>query len=670
MRHSLIPLLVALVTAFSSLQADPVEKEPVRIALKWFYQYQFAGYIMAKEKGFYDELGLDVTLIERDPGKNHIMEVINGNAEYGVADSSILLYRARKHPVKLVSTIFQHNAMVMIAKRESGIISPYEMKGKRISYQEGVDDAIFTTMFEYAGITTNDFTKLPMDFSYEKLIDGEIDVIAAYITDQPYWIRKRGIELNIINPLSYGIDLYGDNLFTTEQEINRHPERVEKIRQATIKGWKYALAHKEETVNVILKKYKPSLDFDQLMYEAQTTERLISPEHVKLGYTSQDRFYIIANVYRNVNIPYKALEKAVNTLIYDPDKDDSNLTLYLYIILIAGLLGLLITSLLYINNRRLQKLVIQRTKELELSQQEALEYANSKAKFLANMSHEIRTPMNAILGFVDQLAKGEEDSNRKKQFKIIKNSGQTLLTIINDILDFSKIESGKLDIDIINVNTENYFHDIAANFKETSQNKHINFEFNVDDDFPQCIVIDPVRLSQIIFNLLSNAMKFTPEFGTVTFNVQYNTQKQALYCSVRDTGIGIAKENIGKVFNAFDQEDSSTTRNFGGTGLGLSISSQLVKMMNGELKLHSVQGEGSHFFFEIPVQTCHSEPQSSSPAETIETEGLTFSGRILVVEDNKTNQMLMGIILDDFGLEYDVAENGVEGFEAIKKRAL
>lgn len=344
------------------LHAAPDEK--IRINLKWFYQYQFAGMIMAKELGYYAQEGLDVTLVERNPDKDHIMQVIDGEAEYGISDSSLLMYRAKGYPVKIVSSIFQHNAMVLIAKTESNIVSPYEMKGKRVSYQEGIDDAIFGSMFHFANITPKDFIKIPMDFTYERFISDEIDVIAAYITDQPYWIEKRGYNVNIINPLSYGIDLYGDILFTTDREVIEHPERIEKVKRATLKGWKYALEHKEETIATIRSRYKPSLSHDQLMYEAKATERLIAPKFVALGHTSIDRFKMIAEIFSQMNVPDDALKKAVNELIYDPLDDYNAFEHYLKLLVIAIAVILIAVFLLYLNNKRLQKMVDRQTLEL------------------------------------------------------------------------------------------------------------------------------------------------------------------------------------------------------------------------------------------------------------------------------------------------------------------
>ncbi len=187
-KKNTLNLFALLLLLSLPLFANEKPLEKVSIQLKWFHQYQFAGVIMAKEKGFYEQSGLDVTIKERDPKKNNILQVINGDSEYGMADSVILRYRAEGHPVKVLATIFQHNAMVLISKKESGIVSPYEMKGKRISYQEGLDDSIITSLLSFANIDKDDYIKRPMDFSHMDFIRGDVDISEAYISIEPYWM--------------------------------------------------------------------------------------------------------------------------------------------------------------------------------------------------------------------------------------------------------------------------------------------------------------------------------------------------------------------------------------------------------------------------------------------------------------------------------------------------
>ena len=300
-------------------------------------------------------------------------------------------------------------------------------------------------------------------------------------------------------------------------------------------------------------------------------------------------------------------------------------------------------------------------KELRDSKILAESANKSKSEFLANMSHEIRTPMTGMLGFIERLLKDEKDSERLRQLKVIENSGQTLLAIINDILDFSKIESGKLELESFPLNIQELCQNSADMFLSLTSAKNITLHKLINENLPSCIMGDEIRLKQVIFNLMSNAIKFTINGGSISLQVYFNEETQTIYIAVVDTGVGIAKENLEKIFEAFSQEDVSTTRKFGGTGLGLSISSQLVRLMGSEIKVESKVGEGSKFYFEIPVEICTHESDLIR-VDTSEdlTKSRIFNGHILVVEDNKTNQMLMSMILDDLNLTYDIANNGAE----------
>ncbi|WP_188108603.1 PAS domain S-box protein [Sulfurimonas lithotrophica] len=306
-------------------------------------------------------------------------------------------------------------------------------------------------------------------------------------------------------------------------------------------------------------------------------------------------------------------------------------------------------------------------KELIQAKTDAEDANRAKSEFLANMSHEIRTPMNAILGFVEQLSKNEKDSKRLEQFEIITSSGKNLLNIINDILDLSKIESGKMDIEAHPSNLKKLLNELKSLFEILTLKKEQKLNFNIDKNLPKCLIIDPIRINQIIFNLLSNAIKFTPQNGTIILEVEYIEQTKKLKCSVKDTGVGIAKENLNKIFNAFNQEDSSITRKFGGTGLGLSISSKLLALMDGELNVTSTLGEGSTFSFEISAPLCK-EAINNTVKNTIKSKVSSFKANVLIVEDNKTNQLLLGMILEESNITYEVANDGIEALNMFKDK--
>lgn len=253
--------------------------------------------------------------------------------------------------------------------------------------------------------------------------------------------------------------------------------------------------------------------------------------------------------------------------------------------------------------------------ELQKAREAANAAAKMKGEFLATMSHEIRTPMNGVLGFTSLLSQSGLNEQQKKYLDIINTSAQSLLGIINDILDFSKLESGKLELDYSSVNPHIEFDKIARIFTAMTVDKNITFEIKVDPLISECIRVDLLRIQQIVSNLLSNAVKFTPKDGSIVFFVErlgQVGQKSKIRLGVRDTGIGIAPEHKQKIFEAFSQADSSTTRKFGGTGLGLSISSHLVSLMGGQLMVESEEGQGSEFSFEIDVNQCHAEHPLSS----------------------------------------------------------
>ena len=293
-----------------------------------------------------------------------------------------------------------------------------------------------------------------------------------------------------------------------------------------------------------------------------------------------------------------------------------------------------------------------------------------KEQFLANMSHEIRTPLNAMLGFVDIISQKETDAENQKYLEIIKKAGKQLLSIINDILDFSKIESGKLKIEHIEFNPQEEFETILTIFESQAKEKNIDLQINFSN-LRWTINSDPTRIKQIISNFISNAIKFTPEGKKVICNINYNSKTEKLYIEVIDEGIGIPKEKLKTIFKPFSQADNSTTRKYGGTGLGLTITKNLIDLLRGKIKVESEVGKGSKFIVTIPAkkETLISEKENNKQENKKENEDkdIKFEGKILLVEDNKANQLFTKVILKTLGIkEIDIANDGVEAIEKVK----
>jgi len=303
---------------------------------------------------------------------------------------------------------------------------------------------------------------------------------------------------------------------------------------------------------------------------------------------------------------------------------------------------------------------LKNNEKLRIKTQHAQSLSKAKSEFLANMSHEIRTPLNAILGFIDLIKNDTKEDKTLEYANIIDKSSIGLLQIIEDILDFSKIESGKLNIDKIDFDTKKELGLISYLFDAKCSKKDINLKVTFDKNLPKAMNTDPLRIKQIIANLLSNAIKFTQPHKNIFVNFGY--EDGYLKVSVKDEGKGIAEDKIEHIFEAFGQEDTSTTKEFGGTGLGLSISSELTKLLGGELKVKSELGSGSEFYFSIPITIAKEIIKEDKNIENID-----FSGKkILLVEDNKANQMFMKVVLKKMKLEFDIADDGVEAVENFK----
>jgi len=339
-----------------------------------------------------------------------------------------------------------------------------------------------------------------------------------------------------------------------------------------------------------------------------------------------------------------------------------------YTLLWSFLLGsFLLMSLIIYWNRRLMAL----NRELTLAKERAEESARAKSRFLANMSHEIRTPINVILGMTHIL---KEDSPTQKQLDSLEKisfSSKTLLAIINDILDFSKIEAGKVSLEFTEFDIKELAQGVIDLTSHKALDKGLWFEFFVDESIDWQLQGDSFKLSQILVNLISNAIKFTEKGGV---KATISCVGEDIYrFEVVDSGIGISKEQIEKLFQPFVQADSSTTRKYGGSGLGLSISKQLVAAMGGELSVESRVGFGSRFAFELKLQRASSVTSKNTQKSESETKWLKeelkklAGSKILIVEDNKMNQDLMVNLLSGFGLELTLAENGLEALRVAEE---
>jgi PAS domain S-box-containing protein len=302
------------------------------------------------------------------------------------------------------------------------------------------------------------------------------------------------------------------------------------------------------------------------------------------------------------------------------------------------------------------------------ARQKAEEAAQSKQLFMSTMSHEIRTPLNEVIGITNLLLQGNPREDQMDYIKTLKFSGNHLLTLVNDVLDYNKMESGKIVFEQTQFNLSDFLDEIMRSYSFRSKAKHLGFEIKLANDLPQEVIGDPIRLNQILSNLLSNALKFTNQ-GSITVSIRELKRsggQSRLEFSVSDTGIGIPKDKHSYIFDSFTQASPDTTRHFGGTGLGLAICKKLIELQGGTITLESEQGKGSIFRFVITFGVSEKSGQVQTPEVAESFTGLEGK-KILVAEDNKINFFVANKFLSSWGLKVSHAENGQLALDLLEK---
>lgn len=368
MRASTAVLLATIFTCFSA------SAESVHLQLRWHHQFQFAGYYAALEKGFYKKAGLDVIIHAGSPEKKPVQEVLQGHAQYGEANSELLLERLLGAPLVALAAIFQHSPSVLIARKDAGISSPDDLVGKKVMLLNQAVDADFVAMLNNEGVDLSRVHVIPSSYEIRDLGDGKVDAFNSYLSNEPYFLRQHGVEFTVLNPRNYGVDFYSDILFTTEDELKQHPDRVKAFRQASLEGWYYAMNHPQEIIDLLINKYKVNKSREHLEFEAAAIRSLVVPDIIDLGHMNPWRWrhmtetFIKAGMVQNddflQNFSYEA----------NPIADKEILLQYLKINLgITFLAGIICLTLLffYKSLRRKNKISNRHKKLLLLAQETA-----------------------------------------------------------------------------------------------------------------------------------------------------------------------------------------------------------------------------------------------------------------------------------------------------------
>jgi two-component system cell cycle sensor histidine kinase/response regulator CckA len=380
--------LIIGVSAFIGLlqpaTVDGKALEKIAIQLRWHHQFQFAGYYAAVEKGFYRKAGFQVELLEAEPDNDTVAAVLSGKAQYGVSNSEILQHYLNGEPLVAMAAIFQHSPLVLVTRADSGITSAKELVGKRVLMSSAGRDIELQAMLHNAGISLDQIELVEGIASPETYFDPNIDAISAYTTNELYYYQQRKIRYRVIAPITYNVDFYGDCLFTTQSEVDQHPHRALMIRDATLRGWRYALKHPQEIIDLISQRYGSKKTKAHMSFEAAAVKLLIRPELIQLGHMNPDRWQHIADTF----IRFKMANPgpALANFLYQPPESERVRQIRTTALVLAAVLfaAILLFVILFLFTKKLHKEVVHRK-----AAQSALAVAEKEKTTVLNSMKEI-----------------------------------------------------------------------------------------------------------------------------------------------------------------------------------------------------------------------------------------------------------------------------------------
>lgn len=347
--------MLMLVAAGMVIAVHAHATEVVDLQLRWHHQFQFAGYYAAVEKGFYKEEGLDVLIHAGDPTHQPVPEVLAGHAHYAEGNSEVLYQRLLGKPLVALAAIFQHSPSVLLTRRDSGIESVHDLMGKKVMLMNMTEDADFLSMFLNEDVSLSQAQIMPSSYDINDLISGKVDAFNSYTTNEPYLLKQRNIAYNIIDPSTYRIDFYSDILFTSEAELRDHPKRVEAMRRATLKGWRYAMDHPDEIITLLLEKYHVEKTREHLEFEAAEMRKLIFPDLIEIGHMNPGRWQHMADTFVKAGLIKPGYK--LDGFIYDPSPKHAPAWVFPLLIAVLIILTVVSTITYYLQrlNRRLTK---------------------------------------------------------------------------------------------------------------------------------------------------------------------------------------------------------------------------------------------------------------------------------------------------------------------------
>lgn len=352
-------LLCFVLFSAQAAWASPVTQQNgavqvIDVQLRWKHQFQFAGYYAAIAQGYYREEGLEVRLHEGGPNITPVEEVLSGRAQYAEANSELLYARLHGKPLVALAVIFQHSPSVLLARTDQGVRTVHDLIDKPVMLMDAQTDADFLAMFRSEGMPLEKMQLLPSSYQVEDLANGKVTAFNSYLTNEPFYLQQRGVDYNVISPVTYGIDFYSDILFTTQAEIDEHPQRVEAFRRATLRGWRYAMDNPEKIIDLLLNQYSVEKSRAHLEFEAQAMRPLVQSDLIEIGHMNPGRWQRMAETFLELGMVDSI--DGLENFIYDPNPPQlvERLRKTILLISIGGVLVLMFTLVLLNAQRHLR----------------------------------------------------------------------------------------------------------------------------------------------------------------------------------------------------------------------------------------------------------------------------------------------------------------------------
>ncbi len=579
-------LLLALLLAAEAGVAHAENLYPlgkVTLQLKWFHQFQFAGYYAAVEKGYYREAGLEVVLKEGSPGMVFSEEVVSGRAEYGIHSTDLLVSRVKGQPVVVLASIFQHSPLVLLSLKKNSLDSPQSFTGKRVMVSPDAEAEIYS-LFGNEGMDQKRIRYIPHTWNIEDLIDGKADAASAYSTNELIQLRLRGFEAQVVKPLTYGIDFYSDCLYTSERELRKHPDRVKSFLAASLRGWEYAMDHTEEVVDLLLSKYKARKSREVLRLEAEAMRSLIVPDLVPIGFMNPGRWRFIGETYARLGAIPK--DFSLDGFLYEPDRSwisPGTRKMLAVVLLFLTAAGAALTVLFARFNRKLAAEVAERTESLTLAnrrlereiregQRREEEIGRTLAEretLLKEVHHRVKNNLQVIVSLVNLQINSAADAKAESILMNIKHRVQGM-ALVHQYLYLSETLS--------RIDMQGYLRSLVSALEQSYGRRggeRIAVEVAAEGIFLSIESAIPVGL--IVTETVSNSFKYAFEGlvpGRVRVELAHAGEKEALRLVVEDDGKGVLPE--------------TAVRKPG--SLGLKLVEALAVQLHASLNMESAKG--------------------------------------------------------------------------------